>query len=81
MIYLGRGDAYKELGRAEIAVNDYSQAIALSPRLAVAYANRAIAYTLLNLDPRADDDVTQAIGLGYDARLLITTIEELTARR
>jgi len=42
--YNGRGNAYQDKGDHDQAIADYTQAIRLDPKYAVAYNNRAYAY-------------------------------------
>ena len=49
--------------------------------MADAYANRAAVYALLGGDEEAQQDVDQAVALGFDAALLKQVIEELKKER
>lgn len=65
-------DALWGQGRFEEAVDKYSEAISLNPRLAVAYSGRAAAYNALSQHQLAIEDADQAISvepwaaLGYN---------------
>ena len=61
----------------ERALADYNQAVRSDPESAEAYAGRAVAYTLLNMDAEADLDVKTAVELGFDPTLLGQIIESL----
>ena len=61
-----RRSVYYQLGQAERAIEDYDRAIQLSPRSAEFYANRALAYEILNKDAEARRDYDRAIQLGFD---------------
>ena len=47
----------------------------------LAYANRAFAYTLLGKDKEAQQDVDQAVRLGFDRSMLDGAIEGLKKQR
>ena len=53
-------------GRLEEAVAEFDEAIRLGPQYAQAYADLAIAKTILDLDFEANEDAYQAIMLGFD---------------
>ena len=44
LAFNNRGDAYKDLGRYQKAIQDYNEAIRLDPYLVLAYSNRGAAY-------------------------------------
>ena len=69
------------MGRFERAIQDYDQAIRLEPQVALAFANRAISYTLLAKDEKAKQDIDRAVRLGVDRRALQRFIEELISQR
>ena len=56
-----RGNAYRALGKSELALKDYSQAIVLQPKLMAAYYNRGNIYGQLKQFQRAIKDLTKAI--------------------
>ncbi len=78
--YYNRGLAYFYLGQFERAIREYDRAIFLDPQYAVAYANRARSYTLLGMDAEAQQDVNQAVELGFAREFLDTEIEKLQRR-
>jgi tetratricopeptide (TPR) repeat protein/serine/threonine protein kinase len=61
--YFCRGNAYRNLGRYEAAVLDYSRALELSPNKATAWNNRAAAYKDLGKPEKALADYTRAVDL------------------
>ena len=82
--YYNRGQAYFTLGRPGLAVDDHTRAIELStndPQQPLAYAGRAMSYTLLSQDEEAQRDMAKAIELGFDPGLLIATINQLKKQR
>jgi lipoprotein NlpI len=72
--YDNRGVAYGKKGDFDHAIADYTQAIALDPKIAKAYNNRGVAYATKGDHDRAIADFTQAIALdpkfaiGYNDR-------------
>ncbi len=62
-------------------MEDYDEAISLDPQLALAYANRAVANTLLGNDAAARRDADRAIQLGFDSALINEGIEWLKRHR
>ena len=52
-------------GKYQRAVDDFSQAILLNPKNAMAYANRAMAYEKLGKKKLAQKDLERAKSLGY----------------
>ncbi len=62
-------------------MEDYDEAIRLNPQDADAYANRAIAYTLLGKDAEANRDVDRAVELGFNRSVLDSDIERLRRER
>ena len=61
-------------------MREYDEAIRLNPQVPVAYALRAMAYTLLGTEAEAQADVDKAIDLGFGSTLL-TQIEALRKKR
>jgi tetratricopeptide (TPR) repeat protein len=59
------------------AIEDYGNAIRLSPELAVAYTNRALVYIRLNKNLETERDMDRAIALDYDPTVLRRDIEEI----
>ncbi len=62
-VYNGRGVAYGNLGKLDLAIADFDYAIALDPDYAVAYGNRGTTYVLKGELDLAIQDFTQAIDL------------------
>ena len=60
-IYRKRGFAYKELGKNQLAIEDYNRTIELYPTYARVYANRGSVYRSLKEYTRAIDDYSQAL--------------------
>ncbi len=72
------------MGQPQKAVEDYAEAIRLNPgrvQIRLVYASRAMAYTMLGNDSEAQEDIGRAVELGYDARLLLSLIDELKNQR
>ena len=63
------------------AIQDLDEAIRLDPRFAQAYANRAIAHTLLGEDVAAQKDIARAVEMGFDQRLVEDAIERVRSQR
>ncbi len=63
MPYLGRGSVWKEKGELENAVNDFTEAIRLSPNYKQAFNNRGNAFHDKGEYERAIQDFTEAIRL------------------
>jgi Flp pilus assembly protein TadD len=61
--YNHRGVAYHAKGDYNLAIRDYTRAIALEPNYAMAYNNRGLAYKSINNNDWAINDYTQAIKL------------------
>jgi hypothetical protein len=51
------------------------------PKLAASYAGRAFTYILLSRDEEAQEDIAQAVELGFESILLQREVEELTKQR
>ena len=67
-VYLNRGLSYFGLSRIDDAINDFTKAIELDPRLGPAYHNRGLAYCKKMFPDQAIEDFTRAIEL--DSRLV-----------
>lgn len=61
--FITRGNAYRELGQSQRAIQDYNEGIRLKPNNAFAYWHRAFAYGKAGQYPRAINDYTQVIRL------------------
>ena len=79
--YVSRGVIRFNLGQFELAVQDYDDAILIDPRFGDAYAERAVAYTSLNRDLAAAEDVELAVELGVDRRVLEARLAGLKEQR
>jgi tetratricopeptide (TPR) repeat protein len=62
-VYLRRGNAFSELRRFQEAVDDYSAAIQLNPKVAGYYDNRQFAFKALGRLQEALDDANLAVSL------------------
>ena len=62
MAYYGRGNAYYNLGKYQLAIDDYSRAIRINPNYAGAYFNRG--YAKKNFGKYYCDDYKKACQLG-----------------
>ena len=65
----------------EEAIAEFSEAIRLEPQHALAYANRAIAYTSLGDDAAAQEDLERAVDLGFDRGPLEAAIQRVKEQR
>ena len=72
---------YDDLGQFQRAIQDYDEAILLEPQYAPAYADRAVARTILGLDIEAQRDAERAVELGIDRTLLEDLIERAKRNR
>ena len=79
--YYNRGILLYELEEYQYAAETFSRAIASDPLYADAYAQRALAYTLLVKDKLAKRDIDQAVELGVDRVELEADIQELKEKR
>jgi len=61
--HIHAGDRLREQGNLEEAIAEYSEAIRLTPELAVAYNNRGVTYAVLGQQQQAIQDLDQAIQL------------------
>ena len=57
------------------------EAIRLGPKLALAYANRAVASNFLGNEAAARQDIDRAVELGFDRDLLEAAIAEIIDQR
>ncbi len=73
--------AYRNLGELQRAIQDYNEAIHINPQYALAYANRAIAYTLLDKDAEAQQDIDRAVELGVNRATLEGRVEQVKQER
>ena len=75
-----RGVAYKNLRQYQRAIEDYDEAMH-RPWRRRAFANRALAYTLLGNDKEAQQDVDRAVELCLDRGAVESAIGELKKHR
>lgn len=68
MAYFARGIAYARKRNYGEAVADFTEAIRLRPRFAVAYQYRGLAHKKLGDNANAEEDFAEAKKLGYKAR-------------
>lgn len=64
MAYINRGAAYAKKGQHDLAISEFTKAIAINPRHADAYYNRAVAYSCTGKYEETWDDVHKAQSLG-----------------
>jgi len=72
--YYNRGLAHSKTGELELAVENYTKAIALKPDYADAYYNRGGAFLRLGEREKAKSDLATARNLGSDA---ITALDKI----
>ena len=61
--YINSGNAYYAKGQLDLAIQDYSQAIEVDPKCAVAYTNRGLAYKAIGQANLAQMDFNKAMEL------------------
>src|SRR5262249_53237727 len=61
--YNNRGNVYNAQGRYDLAIVDYTKALALNPRYAIGYNNRGVLFDAIGQDDRALDDFNQVVRL------------------
>jgi tetratricopeptide (TPR) repeat protein len=59
--FCGTGNSYYDKGQYDLAITNYTKAIALNPQYAKAYCNRGLAYYIIKKNPLAINDFTKAI--------------------
>ena len=64
--YMGRGVAYSQIGKFDLAIADFDQVIALDPDYAVGYFSRGVIYWIKKEWHHAIQDFTSAINLDQD---------------
>ena len=73
-MYYNRGLAHSKTGELELAVENYTQAIALKPDYADAFYNRGGAFLRLGEREKAKSDLTTARNMGCEA---ITALDDI----
>ena len=68
MAYYNRGVAYARKGQLDKAISDYTRAMEINPKCALAYYNRGTAYYFKGEHDKAWKDVNMAKSLGYPVR-------------
>ena len=68
--YTSRGTAYLELREWEKAIADFEAAMAINHTLVSPFAGRAIAYTMMGMDEKAQENIDAAIFNGIDKNIL-----------
>lgn len=68
--YNTRGNRFLEQRQINRAIADFSEAVRLDPKYAVAYGNRAMAYKLLGDKAKAISDFEKFISLASDPRMI-----------
>ena len=66
LAYGERGHAHFALGRFDLAVADYSEAIELNAAVAISYWSRGLAYRELGNASKATADLERALDLEHD---------------
>ena len=79
--YYNLGKLLYELGKYQFAAGDFSRAIQIDPMYKDAYADRALAYTLLGKDKVAELDIDRAVELGFNRVELEEAIRDLKKQR
>ena len=82
--YTSRGSAYLELSEWEKAIADFESAMAINHTLVSPFAGRAIAYRMMGMDEKAQENIDAAIFNGIDKNILAQyldgTVKRLRAR-
>ncbi len=65
------------MSEAQLALEDFDQAISLEPRPAESYIGRALAYTILNMDEEAEAAMALAVERGFDQATLEDLVDGL----
>ena len=60
-----RGIAYADLGQFGLAIQDFDQAIEISPEMSIAYQARGSVYQHIGRSEEANKDLQKAQELGY----------------
>src|SRR6516162_1105126 len=60
-IYVTRGDCYRDLGNAEMALRDYDQAMKLNPKNPGIYLSRGVLYRQMADNDQAIKEFTHAL--------------------
>ena len=79
--YLIRGLALNELDQHMQAVENYDQAINLSPDFTHAFIGRALAHAALGNDAEAQQDTDRAVELGVNREQMEAGLSEITEQR
>ncbi|MFQ6027143.1 MAG: tetratricopeptide repeat protein [Dehalococcoidia bacterium] len=77
LAYYNRGTTFLDMGRYNLAVRAYSEAIQVHPGNADAYAARAVAFALLGREVEVQHDLECAGELGFIRTHLERAIEEI----
>ena len=64
VVYTRRGNAYAKKGQHDKAITEYSNALAVNPRYALAYYNRGVTHWNLKDRQQAIEDIRAAARLG-----------------
>ena len=81
LAYYNRGNAFREKGEYDRAIQDYNQALTLKPNLDPAYYNRGIAYARKGEYRQAESDFSKALKLGYNRDMVEARLAELRQER
>ncbi len=79
--YYFRGSAKADRGEHQAAIEDFDEAIRLSPEYAAAYDHRARTCTQLGNDAQAQRDLDRAVELGSDRASLEGAIKVIKEKR
>lgn len=80
-VYYSRALTHYHLGEYQQAIEDLDETIGINPQDADAYTIRGLAYTALNMDAAAQQDIDRAVELGVDPDLLESWVEEIKEQR
>ena len=69
------------MGQPRRALEDFDEAVRLNPDYLDAYVNRALAYTILDRDEDAREDIARAVQMGAPSYVLDRAVVQAKRRR
>jgi len=74
--YNNRAAVFLNTGLIEKAINDLNRSIQLDPEFGLAFANRAVAYRLIDNVEMFENDLDMAVILGVEREAILSTISQ-----